>query len=145
MKLVVDANVVLSSLLTKGDSSKVFELNSAFNKFDFVAPDFLLIELEKHKREFFERSKLTEEEFEEAVEFILEQITIVSKSEFSEYVPEAKKLLSEHLKDVQYLALSLELNCPIFSGDKVLKSLLSKTSVEILSPKEMLSKFDTAM
>jgi len=101
--------------------------------------------LKKHKGEFFERSKLTEEEFEEAVEFILEQITIVSKSEFSEYVPEAKKLLSEHLKDVSYLALALRLGCPVFSGDKVLKNLLSKTSVEVLSPKEMLSKFDTAM
>ena len=141
MKIVVDVNVVLSSLLTKGDSSKTFELNFAFNKFDFVAPDFLLTELEKHKEEFFKRSKLPEEEFDEAYEFILGQITFIPKSEFSEFLPKAEKMLSEHLKDAPYLALALKLNCPIFSGDKTLKKFLSKTDIEVLSPKEMLNKF----
>jgi len=59
MEIVVDVNVVLSSLLTKGDSFNVFALNFVFNKFNFVAPEFLLIELEKHKGEIFKRSKLS--------------------------------------------------------------------------------------
>ncbi|MEX0920300.1 MAG: PIN domain-containing protein [Candidatus Pacearchaeota archaeon] len=141
MKIVVDVNVVLSSLLGKGDSLKVFEFNSIFNKFDFIAPEFLMEELNKHKKAFSERTKLPEEEFDEIFEFVLEQITFVSKSEFSEHFSKAKEILSEHLKDVQYLALALKLNCSIFSGDKILKSLLSKTPIEVLSPKEILSKF----
>ncbi|MBI2106260.1 hypothetical protein HYT56_05510 [Candidatus Woesearchaeota archaeon] len=139
MEVVVDVNVIFSSLLTKGDSSKVFELNFIFNKFDFVAPEFLLIELEKHKEEFFNRSRLSGEEFDEFLEFILEQITLIPKSEFSGSLPKAKKLASKHLKDVQYIALALELKCPIFSGDKSLKEL--SDNVEVLNPKGLLSKF----
>jgi len=58
MKVVADVNVVLSSLLTKGNSSKVFNLNYIFSKFDFISPDFILEELAKHKEEFFKRTKL---------------------------------------------------------------------------------------
>ncbi len=138
MEVVIDVNVILSSLLSKGNSFNVFVLNNLFNKFEFLAPEFLLVELEKHKEEFFKRTKLSKQEFEEVMEFVLEQIIFIPKSEFSEFLPEAKKLLSTHLKDVQYLALSLKLSCPIFSGDKILKRLFPS---KVLSPKEMLDKF----
>ena len=137
MELVVDVNVVLSSLLNKGDSFNVFALNELFGKFDFVAPEFLLTELKKHEEEFFKRSKLSKQEFKEVLEFIVGQITFIPKSDFSEFLPKAKELLSKHLKDVQYVALALKLNCLIFSGDKVLKKL---SPVEILTPKEMLNR-----
>ncbi len=138
MELVVDVNVVLSSLLTKGNSFKVFALNDLFNRFDFVAPKLLLIELEKHKEQIFRRSKMSRDIFDRTLTLALKQITFIPKSEFSEFLPKAKELLSEHIKDSPYVALALKLDCPIFSGDKVLKKL---SPVEILSPKEMLEKF----
>ncbi len=138
MELVVDVNVILSSLLTKGDSFKVFALNDLFNKFNFVAPEFLLIELEKHKEQIFKRSKVSKDIFDRTLNLILKQITFVPKSEFSEFLPKAKELLSEHIKDSPYVALALKLDCSIFSGDKILKKI---SPVEILSPKEMLEKF----
>lgn len=141
MKSVVDVNVVLSSLLTKGDSFNVFAINSLFRKFEFSAPEFLLIELEKHKQEIFKRSKLSKNIFDSTLELILEQITFIPCSEFEDCLKQAKQILSKHLKDVQYVALALKLDCPVFSGDKILKESLSNTSVEVLSPKEMLSKF----
>lgn len=139
MKIIVDVNVVLSSLLTKGDSSKVFSLNFISSKFDLISPEFFIIELEKHKKEFFNRSKLSKEEFDETLKFILEQITFIPKADFSEFLPQAKKLLDEDLKDVQYVALALKFNCPIFSGDKKLKNSLETSSIKVLSPKEMLN------
>ncbi len=138
MELVVDVNVVLSSLLTKGNSFKVFALNDSFNKFNFIAPEFLLTELEKYKENFLKRSGLSKDEFEEVLEFLLEQITFIPNSEFSEFLPKAKELLPEHIKDSPYVALALKLDCSIFSGDKILKKI---SPVEILSPKEMLNKF----
>ena len=137
-RVVVDVNVVLSSLLTKGDSLKVFELNFLLNKFDFVAPEFLLTELERHKEIFLKRSGLLREEFDKVLDFITEQITLIPEEEFSKSLPRAAKLASKHLKDVQYVALALELKCPIFSGDKSLKEL---SGVEVLNPKELLSRF----
>lgn len=138
MEIVVDVNVIISSLWKKGNSLMVFELNSVFNKFDFVAPEFLIEELNKHKKEISERSKLPKDEFDEVFDFILEQITFVPKSEFSECVSEAKEILSKHKKDVEYLSLALKLNCLIFSGDKRFKELIPE---KVLNPKEMLDKF----
>ena len=138
MKIVVDVNVVFSSLLSKGNSLTVFELNSVFDRLDLVAPEFLLMELEEHREEFLKRSKLPKEEFDDVLWFVLGQINFILKSEFSKSIPKAKKLSSKHLKDVQYVALALELSCPIFSGDKSLKEI---SGVEVLNPKELLSRF----
>ena len=54
---------------------------------------------------------------------------------FKEFVPRAEKILSGHIKDVPYLVLALKLECPIFSGDKVLKRL---SPVRVFSPRELM-------
>lgn len=136
MLVVVDVNVILSALLGKGDSFNVFAINNIFNKFDFIAPEFLFVELEKHKEEFLKRSRLSKNEFEEILKFITNQISIIPKSEFENNLPKARELLLKEQKDAPYVALALELNCPIFSGDKKLREV---SPVKILSPKEMLS------
>ena len=138
MEIIVDVNVVISSLLSKGEAFKVFAKNYAFHKFDFIAPEFLLTELNKHKTELAKKSKLNQNEFDDVLEFIIEQITFISESQFEDCLEKAKESLSEHLKDVQYLALAIKLNCPIFSGDKRLKEL---SPVKVLSPKEMMDNF----
>ena len=138
MEIIVDVNVVISSLLSKGEAFKVFAKNYAFHKFDFIAPEFLLTELNKHKSELIKNSKLNRDEFDDVLEFIIEQITFISESQFEDWVEKAKKPLLNHLKDVQYLALAMKLNCPIFSGDKRFKEL---SPVKVFSPKEMLNKF----
>ena len=136
--IVIDVNVVLSSLLNRGDSLNVFSLNSLFQKFNFVAPEFLLTEFDKHKEEILKRTKLSKDEFEDTINFIFEQISFIPIGEFNDNLPMANEILKEHYKDVQYVALALKLNCPIFSGDKVLRNLWSG---RVLSPKEMINKF----
>jgi len=135
MMLVVDANVIISCLLKKAGTFDVFLLNSMLKKFELVAPEFLMIEVGKHKEELSKETKLPKDEFDEVMEFLVEEITFVPTSQFLEFLPKAKGLLSEHSKDVPYLALALKLNCPIFSGDKTLKRL---SPVKVLSPREVL-------
>lgn len=120
--LVVDANIIISCLL---------------KKFQLFAPEFLWIEVRKHEEELLKETKLLRDEFDEVMEFLMEEITVVSSSQFLEFLPEAKKILSEHPKDVPYLALALKLKCPIFSGDKVLKRL---SLVKVLSPSGFLEQ-----
>ncbi|MBS3072114.1 hypothetical protein J4408_03935 [Candidatus Pacearchaeota archaeon] len=139
--IVVDVNVIISSLLSMGDSLNVFILNSIFNKFDFVIPEFFLIELNKHTEDIQKRSKLSKDEIVGVVEFIMTQINIIPQSEFEKFTEGAKEILKGHIKDVPYVALSLKLNCPIFSGDKVLKQLYTE---KVLAPREMLDKFYNA-
>ena len=72
--IVIDVNVVLSSLLNRGDSLNVFSLNSLFQKFNFVAPEFLLTEFDKHKEEILKRTKLSKDEFEDTINFIFDHV-----------------------------------------------------------------------
>jgi len=137
MDCIVDVNVAISSLISRGDSFNVFTLNYLWKKFVFFAPDFFMSELERHKTEIIERSKLDRERVEDIINFILSQITLIDKSDFNEFLPEAKIILKDHQKDFPYLALALKLNCQIFSGDKIFKSLCPD---KVLNPKEMLNK-----
>jgi len=134
MRFVVDVNVVISSLMKDGISFKVFSLNSILQKFEFIAPDFFMSEISKHKEELLHKSKLPEEVFFDTMDFLFEQINIVPAEEFKEFVPQAEKVLSNHMKDVPYVALALKLDCPIFSGDKILKNL---SPVKVCSPREL--------
>ena len=53
MKLVVDANVVFSALIPRSIAFFVFSLNSLSKKFEFIAPEYLWLEIEKKKEKRF--------------------------------------------------------------------------------------------
>lgn len=134
MLLVVDANVVVSALLKKGVTFDVFLLNHIFRKFEFVAPEFLMVELEGHKEGLLRETKLSEGEFDEVMRFLIGEINLIPSSQFTDFLSEGREI-SPDLKDFEYFALALKLGCPIFSGDKALKR---QSSVKVLSPRELL-------
>ena len=74
---------MLSTLIKKSTTFDVFLLNSVLKKLEFIAPEFLWIEVEKNGEELLKETELTEEEFKEVMEF-----------------------LPTHSKDVPYLALA---------------------------------------
>ena len=45
MFVAVDANVVLSALLTKGKSFDVFAINKLIRRSEFIAPEYLFFEI----------------------------------------------------------------------------------------------------
>lgn len=137
-KLVVDANVVISSLINKGIVSSIFSLNTILNKFKFIAPEFLLEEVKKHKSKALELTKLSEQEFKESYEFLINEIVFIPSEQFLELLPKAKQL-APHDKDAPYVALSLALKSPIFSGDKG----LLKSKADVISPRELFDKLSS--
>ena len=130
MLLVVDANVIISSLINKGETFKVFKHNNSLKRFTFIAPEFLLAETDIKK--ISEKTHLSKNEVEQTFSAILEQIECIPFSKFSDTFREAILI---NLKDSPYLALALQYKCPIFSGDKGLKK---QTKVTVLSPRELL-------
>ncbi len=134
MLLVVDANIVVSALLKKGVTFDVFLLNHIFRKFEFVAPEFLMVEVENHMEELSRETKLSGDEFNEVIGFLMGEINLVPSSQFADFLPKGREV-SPHFKDFEYLALALKLGCPIFSGDKALKR---QSSVKVLSSRELL-------
>lgn len=136
--LVVDSNVVLSSIISRGHSFLVFFLNYSSNKLNFVAPQYVIEELKNHANELIEKSKLPSFIVQEDFEFILEKIKLIPESVYENRIEEAREILKGHEKDAPYLALALKFNCKIFSGDKTLKSIILDN---VITPKELLEQF----
>ncbi len=134
MLLVVDANRVFSALLSKGKVFSVFLVNKLRNKFEFVAPEFLLYEIGKHLDEIVKRSKLSSNELAEAFRFIKEETDFVPLNEFNKFADEAEQI-SPHSKDVQYFALALSLNCAIWSDEVAFKK---QSKVKVFNTDEIL-------
>lgn len=137
MFLVVDPNVIFSAVLGRGNSWQVFVENIRRKRFKLIAPLFAIIEIGKHVAEIAQRTKLSFDEAEEALNFIVKHIQFVTEEDYADKNVEARKILGEHEKDVPYLALALKFNCNIFSGDKTLKEILSN---RVKNPKEMLEE-----
>ena len=135
--LIVDVNVLLSSLISRGNSFQIFFFNRILKKFDFVAPKYLIEELAKHKNKLMQKSILPYFIIQSDFEFVLEKIKFISESGYEDKIEEAKIILKEHQKDVPYLALALKFNCNIFSGDKIFKQLCPE---KVKTPKELLQE-----
>ena len=124
MYLVIDPNVIISAVIKKGNISEIFSLNYIIKKFNFIAPNFLILELGNHTAEILEKTYFSEKIMKEELEFVLSQITYIPDEEFNNKFAEAKKILKGHEKDIPYLALALAFNCNILSGDKTFKSIV---------------------
>lgn len=123
MLLVVDFNVVFSALITRGKPRLVFELNDIFPRFEFISTQYMYSELDNNLDRLHSLSKLSREEISEILDFIKLSVEIIPFKVFEEKAREAMSL-APHLKDVPYVALSLEFDCKILSGDKGLKESL---------------------
>ena len=72
--LVIDANVIISSLLGEGHSILFFKTNYIIKQYHLISPEFVLIELGKHTSEIAQRSKLPIEDATKVMNFISNQI-----------------------------------------------------------------------
>ena len=113
MYAVVDTNTVFSSLHMKGKPFEVFIVNKVVGLFEFVAPEFLFLEIGRRMDKLLAKSKLQKEEISEIFSFLKKEIGFVSSDKFEDKVNEAKKT-APHLKDISFVALSLKLD--ILSG-----------------------------
>ena len=120
MFVVVDSNRVFSALLSKGRVFTAFDANRLLDKFKFISPEFMLFEIERHKDDICERSKLSSEELDKVFSFIKEEIEFIPFDEFNMYTEEASHLIP-HPKDLQYFSLALAFDCPIWSEEVAFK------------------------
>jgi len=134
MKLVVDANEMFAAVIARGKEKqsptiKIFFLDDLV----FYAPYRILVELQKHKEEIKAKSGFTEKDFGAFTAVLKARINFVPLENFSNKIGEAKKI-APHLKDVEYFALALKLNCPIWSEEKAFKK---QEKVKIFTTQEL--------
>ena len=131
MELVIDANILMSALIST--EGKTYDLIFN-NKIKLFSPECLFEELEKHKDEILSKSGLTKSDFELFLSLISSQIELVPYSEFERLISQAEDITPDP-NDTEYVALALKLKCSIWSNDKKLKE---QEGVKIYSTGELM-------
>ncbi len=129
MKLVIDANVLLSAFIKKGKTIDLL-LNPSLVLY---TPVFLFEEIEEHKDEILGKTKRTMVELQDLIDNLLGLIKIVPKFEIFPFLEEAERITHDP-DDVAYVALALKLNCAIWSNDKKIKE---QNKVKVYSTEEL--------
>jgi len=135
--LVVDSNIVISGLIRDGKTREPL-IDSPFLLY---APETMTGEIRKYEDIIIEKSGLTKDEFEMLFGMLTEDITIVEKEKYKNYMEEADRLIG-HIdkKDVPFIALALYLpNSGIWSNDGDFEE---QDRVGILKTEEVLKLFE---
>ena len=148
MTFVIDANIAFSAILNT--YSKIGDLLiHSKNYFDFIAPEFLRIEIRKHYSKLSKISGLTIDEVQEAEYRVYKDVKFISEEQIknSTWEVAAKLVADVDPNDIQYVAFSKHFKCKIWSGDKALvKGPATKgfsnciTTDELFKIREKLSK-----
>jgi predicted nucleic acid-binding protein len=121
VKVVVDANIVFSGILnTKGKIGDI--LINSFGLIDFIAPDFLRMEIRKNHNRLAKISKLSIQEILESEFLICKDIVFISEEQILTTNWGAAFDLVKNVdeNDIHYVAFSKQFNRKIWSGDKQL-------------------------
>jgi len=124
--IVIDTNLIFSALIP--EASKIRDVLFD-NKIAFYAPNYLIVEIYKRKDKLIECSNLDESDFYLYFNDIIEQIQFLPIDFLSiNSRQKAYDLCKDiDIKDTPFIALSIELAIPIWTGDKKLKDgLISK-------------------
>jgi len=139
VNIVVDTNIVFSTLLNPKSTIGEILMNLQ-DKFKFFGPELLIDELARYAPKIAAYTKLTPHQLTQIEQLVLTNVTLVSEELISERswleAYELTKDIDED--DTPFLALALELNSRLWTGDKVLaKGLQNKGSNLIISTAEM--------
>lgn len=119
MKLIADTNVVIAGFGKHSFTQKLM-LHPAL---ELISPDFLLEELEEHKEEIIERTKLTLDQYYSVRDILLSNIKIIPFHEYRIHYEQAMKIMREiDPDDTPFIALGLSFAIDgIWSNDKSLQ------------------------
>lgn len=133
MNLVVDTNIVFSTLLNPHSAIEEILMNIQ-DDFTFFAPELLKEELRRYAPKIVTYSKLDQKSLSDLKELVLSTITFVSEELISEQSWIEAFALAKDIDedDTPFIALSIELNAKLWTGDKVLYNGLIKKEADII-------------
>lgn len=125
VKVVLDTNILFSSLLVEESHLRDILLESDNQ---FYAPNYLFVELFRYKSKIEKHGKLSEESLYLYLQLILEKIHFVQIDLITDKNRQTAYELCKDidLKDILFVALCLELDAVLWTGDKKLKKHLGK-------------------
>ena len=137
MKLVVDANVVISALIA---DSKTRELIVTLEP-DLLTPEFVHDEIENYGELIVEKSGMTPDRVAQFIDLLFQYIEAVPASDFYPYIEEADAAIGDtDPDDVLYVACALTTNADIWSDDSDFKE---QDVVEAHTTSDVIDSFAT--
>ena len=91
MKFVVDANILFAALIKEGSTAELL----ISDKLQLFAPEFLFEEFSKYEDLILQKTHRSNEDFNQFLELLKEQITIVPKKEIIPFIDKAEKISPE--------------------------------------------------
>ncbi|HLC86749.1 MAG TPA: PIN domain-containing protein [Candidatus Nanoarchaeia archaeon] len=132
MNIVIDTNIIISALIKDGLTREII-LNC---KDTLLFPEFEFEEIEKHKEEIIQKSGLSEDEFNELLDYLLKYVHIIKTIEVLKYREEAYKIIGHIDKeDILFIATALAYKSKIWSDDYHFQM---QDKIEILKTKDMI-------
>ncbi len=144
MKVVVDTNIVFSSILNSNGLIGELLFNTE-PQFDFYSPEFMIYELEKYKSKLKKYTNMSLENIEISIQQVLKKIDLISPEAISEFNwNHAYKLTSEvDEKDIPFVATALGINGSIWTGDKkLMNGLRNKGFRDVYSTTELSERIE---
>ncbi|MDY6897102.1 MAG: PIN domain-containing protein [Cyanobacteriota bacterium] len=116
MEVVADSNIIFSALIS-GKSSYL----DIFRVVKIYVPNFIFLEIEKYEARIIKKTKI-KNTFRTFVRDLFTQVIVIPKLAIApESLARAYDLCSDiDEKDTPFLALSIELNIPLWTNDKLL-------------------------
>lgn len=146
MKIVLDTNIIFSALLNpKGKISDLL-LNS-FGIFDFYSPTFVLEELKNHQNKLLKISGYSEKDLDFLLRIVFKKIELIDVINVQQSIWDDAFKLTQNLDefDIPFIALSLELDAPLWTGDKKLINGLKEKHINWLLTTDTVLKIRTEL
>jgi len=121
VKIVVDTNIVFSAILNSNGKIGDLLLNSS-KYIDFYSADYLRYEISNHYDKLSQISKQPLDKIVKTEYFITKGVKFISEEQVAEnFWRSAYDLVKDvDLDDIAFVALSKQLRCKLWTGDKVL-------------------------
>ena len=137
MKLVVDANVVISALIA---DSKSRELIVTLEP-EFLTPEVVHDEIGNYQDLIVEKSGMASDRVQRFIDLLFQYIETVPASEFYPYIEEAEEAIGDiDPDDVLYVACALACEAAVWSDDSDFDE---QDLVPVFTTSEVVESFDT--
>jgi len=127
MIVIADSNIIISALISpNGSIASVLKNRS---NIQFIAPNYLLVEVYEHWEKIMEYTSLSKQELFEYFYFYRSKITFIDVAEVPEkYIVKADKMVKDiDIYDIDFIALYLYKKHKLWTGDKkLIKGLSAK-------------------
>ena len=145
MKIVVDTNIIFSTLLNSNSTIGDLLFNSD-RHFEFYSCSYMRYEIQKHWERLKKISKLTDEQLQVSYTQVLSKLKFINE----EIIPVETWLASEQITkrididDTDFVALTKFLKATLWTGDKVLYNGLKRLEFKkLLNTTELLALLTT--